>query len=230
MYHFSIPGGGFVTLQQLVEVLGIAHSEAYSENASNNEVNRGDLYTGADDDSEGREQSVNNIDTYLDVEISDKTRDFVANVESVEFSSPDLVWVKKIVEASTVGVLKEANGLECQHSDELTEEQIAEINAQTVESGEWALISILPFESEESLIVTMKTGEVFTVRITDAYNTPVKLHFVKEDGTPLTSITYDDETINAGNDGIFTLTADWLNQHLGTNGGELDLTQVLSLN
>ena len=44
---------------------------------------------------------------------------------------------------------------------ELTEEQIAEINAQTVVAGDWALISVQPLESTESLTVTMKTGEVF---------------------------------------------------------------------
>ena len=46
------------------------------------------------------------------------------------------------------------------------QEQIAEIDAQPVEAGDWALISLRPFISEESLTVTMKTGEAFTVRVT----------------------------------------------------------------
>ena len=80
-YEFSIPGGGFVSLQQLVEVLGIAKPE--------------------------------------------EVRDFVSEVDSVEFSEPSLVWVGKVSESGTVGWLKEVYGLECQYSAELTEEQIA---------------------------------------------------------------------------------------------------------
>ena len=122
-YEFSIPGGGFVSLQQLVEVLGIAKIE--------------------------------------------EVRDFVSEVDSVEFSEPSLVWVGKVSESGTVGWLKEVYGLECQYSAELTEEQIEEINSIIVESGDWALISMLPFDTEESLIVTMKNGDVFTVGVTD---------------------------------------------------------------
>lgn len=53
----------------------------------------------------------------------------------------------------------------------MTAEEIRAINAQTVEEGDWALISLPPFRSEEMLTVTMKTGEVFHVRVTDATGT-----------------------------------------------------------
>ena len=76
---------------------------------------------------------------------------------------------------TTVGGIKESRGLECEYSAELTEEQIVEINAQTVEAGDWALISVQPFESTESLTVTMNTGEVFTIRVTDAMVQPTNL-------------------------------------------------------
>ncbi len=121
VYDFSIPGGGFVSFTNLVEVLGI----------------------------------------------TDDTKKFVADVENVEFSTPSLVDISKVEDNTTVGQIKENRGLTCEYSTELTEEQIAEINAQTVESGDWALISLLPFTSEEELKVTMKTGEVFTVKVTD---------------------------------------------------------------
>ena len=121
VYDFSIPGGGFVSFTNLVEVLGI----------------------------------------------TDDTKKFVADVENVEFSTPSLVDISKVEDNTTVGQIKENRGLTCEYSTELTEEQIAEINAQTVESGDWALISLLPFTSEEELTVTMKTGEVFTVMVTD---------------------------------------------------------------
>ena len=38
MYEFSIPGGGFVSLQHVVEMLGIAGGSGNSENTSDDEV------------------------------------------------------------------------------------------------------------------------------------------------------------------------------------------------
>ena len=124
-YQFSLPGGGFVSLQQLVEALGIAGSDTnYAQ--------------------------------------------FVADVANVEFSDSDLVWVGKAEQDSTIGGLKEANSLECEYSAELTKEQIEDINNSTIEAGDWALISMQPFESEETLTVTMKNGDQFVVKVTDA--------------------------------------------------------------
>ena len=125
------------------------------------------------------------------VEVSEATKQFVADVASVEFSSPELVWVGKVDETFTVGGLKEANGLEVQYSAELSEEQIAEINSSTVEAGDWALVSVLPFTSEESLTVTMKNGEVFTVKVTDAQ---ISSMFLSDSGELFeVTVTYNDD-------------------------------------
>ncbi len=97
----------------------------------------------------------------------DDAADFVAQVETMEFSSPELVWVGKAADEMTVGALKEANGLESEYSAELTEEDIEFINAQTVEAGDWALISLKPFQTVETLTVIMKNGDVFTIKLTD---------------------------------------------------------------
>ena len=102
------------------------------------------------------------------VQVGEETKTFVENVDALAFSDPGLVWVGKIDEESTVGAVKDLNGLEVEYSEELTDEQIAEINAQTVEAGDWVLISLLPFATEETLTVTMKDGEVFTISVTDA--------------------------------------------------------------
>ena len=172
MYQFSLPGGGFVSFTDLVEVLGIigdTNSEengdengaVITENGEENGINEGAEEDGIDSDT-------NTALTLGDVEVSEATRKFVANVANVEFSSPELVDVSKVENETTVGQIKESRGLEVEYSAELTEEQIAEINAQTVEAGDWALISVHPFTSEETLTVTMKDGEVFTIRVTDA--------------------------------------------------------------
>ena len=148
MYQFSLPGGGFVSFTDLVEVLGIIGDTNSEENEAKIE-----------------EQITNGM---LDVTASDTSKKFVEDVESVIFSNPELVQVEKVDTETTVGELKEAIGLDCEYSTELTEEQIEGINSTVVQSGDWALISVQPFESEETLTVTMKDGEVFTIRVTDA--------------------------------------------------------------
>jgi hypothetical protein len=70
----------------------------------------------------------------------EEVRDFVSEVDSVEFSEPSLVWVGKVSESGTVGWLKEVYGLECRYSAELTEEQIEEINSIIVFFSPFKLI------------------------------------------------------------------------------------------
>ena len=172
MYQFSLPGGGFVSFTDLVEVLGITgdtnSEEDGDENGSVIAGNAGENVANEGAEENGINSVTNTVITLGDVEVSEATRKFVADVASVEFSSPELVDVSKVDAETTVGKIKENRRLECEYSAELTEEQIAEINAQTVEAGDWALISVQPFTSEETLTVTMKNGEVFTIRVTDA--------------------------------------------------------------
>ena len=172
MYQFSLPGGGFVSFTDLVEVLGITgdtnSEEDGDENGSVIAGNAGENVANEGAEENGINSVTNTVITLGDVEVSEATRKFVADVASVEFSSPELVDVSKVEEDTTVGQIKDSRGLECEYSAELTEEQIAEINAQTVEAGDWALISVQPFTSEETLTVTMKNGDQFVVKVTDA--------------------------------------------------------------
>ena len=149
-YEYSLPGGGFITLPQLLEVLGF-----------NEEINGTDL------------------------------DQFIADIENVEFSSPELVWTGKVEEDTTVGQVKTAHELECEYSAELTAEQIEEINSAAVSAGEWLLISLKAFTSEETLTVTMKDGEVFTILVTDAQ---ITTHFIDAKGdTWEITVTFDDD-------------------------------------
>ena len=129
-YDFSIPGGGYVSLYDLVKDLGIAEDKADTE--------------------------------------KDEIRELVDGVETIEFSNPELVSVSRTEENTTVGAIKDGLGLDCEYSTDLTEKQIAEINAQEVLAGDWALISLKPFDTEESMTVTMINGETWTVKVTDA--------------------------------------------------------------
>ena len=159
-YEYSLPGGGFASFSKLMEILSVTEKDAQENSQNNPEENLAD-----EDNEDSRIQSALTMEN---VQVSEETRRFVSDVDTVEFSSPELVWVAKVGEETTVGGLKEANELEVQYSAELTEEEIETINAQTVEAGDWALISMLPFASEETLTVTMKDGEQFVVKVTDA--------------------------------------------------------------
>ena len=155
--EFSIPGGGFVSFAKLMEVLGVTGREERdnSEDASESDISEEDT------------QKITAL-TMSSVEVSSEAKSFVADVEKVEFSNPDLVWIGKAADDCTVGELKEANKLKVDYSAELTEEQIAEINDQPVDSGDWALVSLKPFDTEESLYITMKNGDQFVIKVTDA--------------------------------------------------------------
>ncbi|MDO5138307.1 MAG: fibro-slime domain-containing protein, partial [Oscillospiraceae bacterium] len=169
LYKFSLPGGGFVSLQQLVEVLGIARTPDLNEKVDGHEVNSDT----EEIENSGNESSIDGSATedkpltLENVIVSDETQRFVANVETVEFSDPNLVWVGKVNQTATVGVLKEVNALEIQHSKELTEEQIEEINAIEVQEGDWALISLKSFDTDEWLTVTLKDNKIYRIHVID---------------------------------------------------------------
>ena len=167
-YDFTIPGGGFVSFEHLVEALGLGVSDANIEQGEEAEENK------TEGDSDGAETTDADSTTYEEaiklneVKVSEKTKDFVANVEKVEFSNSELLWVGKLEEPAEVGELRETNGLESEYSADLTAEMKEEINAQTIDAGDWALIGRKAFDTEETLTVTMNNGEVFYVLVTDA--------------------------------------------------------------
>jgi len=57
---------------------------------------------------------------------------------------------------------------EVEYSAELTEEQIAAIGETPVPAGEWMLLSLRPFTTDETLTVRLKNGDELTVAVTDA--------------------------------------------------------------
>ena len=93
---------------------------------------------------------------------------FLADVKNVAFSDDSLIWVGKTEEGTTAGELIEEHSLNVQYSDKLSSDEIEALKNKAYGSNEWILISLLPFESEETLTITMKDGEQFVIRVTDA--------------------------------------------------------------
>ena len=169
-FDHSLQGGGFISLEALVDALGIADGDPH---------------------------------------------EFAANVDSVKFSSPELVWVGKTDEDTTIGALKDANDLECEYSADLTDDDIADINDQTVNAGDWVLISMHPFDSEETLTVTMKNGDRFVINVTDIQTIPSDDDFLDEriDSSKACIICYQDS------DGYHVLKTDGSQQTFTDTSG-----------
>ena len=198
-YTFSIPGGGFVSLERLVEVLGIVARDNQAA-PSGSVVN-------------AIVSSVSAMTAYGATDTSQAAKDFIAEVADVEFSNPELAWVGQANTDTTVGALKSANELNIKYSAGLSDEQIETINAQIIKAGDWALIGKAPFTSNETLTVTMKNGEQFTIAVTDSAVTNTDdidgdkeyilyvqkngtLYVLKTDGTTVTANYSDLDTMD----------------------------------
>ncbi len=165
-YELSLPGGSYVSLEQLFEALAASEKKNEAEVPQENAL------------------------ALNDVEVSTETKKFTAEVETVEFTDPSLLWVGKIENDTTVGAIKQAERLDVQYSEELTEDQIAAMDAQTLAAGDWALISLQAFDTEEYLTVTMKNGDQFKIKVTDGQ---LQQYVISASGdTYEITVTYDD--------------------------------------
>ena len=138
--NFSISGGGFISFEHLVETLGIARTEqnvvdggdstgCITEDSVESNVGGAEIESAVEveanteltdpetcTDSNSKTDAV--VAVYEDsislnkTPVSESTKKFAADVASVEFSTPDLVWVGKVDTESLIGDLKKENGLE----------------------------------------------------------------------------------------------------------------------
>ena len=111
---------------------------------------------------------------------ADEVNDFVAAVSDVTFSTSELVLVDKVEENTTVGALRAALGVESEYSAAMTEEDRAAIDGKALAAPDWALFSLKPFTSDETLTVAMDNGDSFAVAVTDAQ---ITTHVIAADGT-----------------------------------------------
>ena len=116
---------------------------------------------------------------------------FLARVRSAEFSDASLAQVAYVAEDTTAGDLAAYLGVEPQYSAGLTADEVAGMRAKRLAAGDWALVSLLPFASEEALTVTMSDGDQFVVRVTDAQ---MSAHVITASGEHFRiTVTYDEE-------------------------------------
>lgn len=96
------------------------------------------------------------------------TADFLDQVESVEFSDPELLYISLLTEDCTAADVMGQNDLHVVYPLGLTQEEVLKINHKKYKAGEWLLISLKAFDTEETLTITLKDGTVVAIDVTDA--------------------------------------------------------------
>ena len=162
-YEYSLAGGDSMSFRELAELLHIVDSDV----------------------SESSEEASEDID------------EFINDIADIKFSDPELVWVQLITEEETqdgqitAGQIAKQNDLTVEYSAGTTKKQKKEMAAKSYAAGEWVLLSLKPFLSEETLTVSMKDGEVFTIKVTDVQ---IVKNILTADGENyVITITYSDE-------------------------------------
>ena len=116
---------------------------------------------------------------------------FIADISTITFSNEDLLRVEPVTENITAGGLKQKFGLETTFSSELSDMSKASLDAKVLNAPDWALVSLKPFKSNETLTITMKDGATFTVEVTDAQ---LSANVLTASGETYTiTVSYDDE-------------------------------------
>lgn len=160
----------------------------------------------------------------LGIVSEDEFDGFVSHVADVTFSDPELVAVVRMDETMTVSELVKSLGLQPAYSADLAAEQIAEMDARPLVAPDWALLSLAPFDTDETLTITMTNGEVLTIHVTDEQ---ISTNVLTADGkTYEITVTFDDDAkIPRGTKLVATeikQDSDEFAQHLGQAWGEVN--------
>ena len=131
----------------------------------------------------------NSADSYADQK--DALTGFLAGIETVSFTAPELLGVYQAEEDTTVGEIRKRLGIESEYSSDLSEEEKSKLNAMSVSASDWVMISLKPFATEETLTITMKNGDVFEILVTDAQI--VKNFLTKEGETCTVTVTFGED-------------------------------------
>ena len=94
--------------------------------------------------------------------------EFMEAIETVSFSDTDLLVPVKVTEDTTVGQIRTELKLYPTYPLGLDQSEVIALNEKEYTAGDWVLISMKAFDTEETLTITMNTGESFDILVTDA--------------------------------------------------------------
>ena len=152
-YSFTIKGEDSVSLRALIETLHVYEKET-ADDAEDAAAEAGAL------EAEEAESKPEDTNAALD--------QFMADIESVTFSDPKLVAICKVEKDSTLGEITIDNGIVQEWTLTAPEPLLRKRNAKKYSAGDWVLVSLRPFDTEEQLKVRLRTGNEFIIKVTDA--------------------------------------------------------------
>ena len=115
------------------------------------------------------EAEVDNDELDDSTEIQSELLDlFMREVETVTFSNEELLVPAKVEENTTVGRIKTALQLFPTYPLGLKQSEVLALNEKEYSAGDWALISMKPFDTQETLTITTRNGDSFKILVTDA--------------------------------------------------------------
>ena len=156
-YGFSMQGADTVSLRSLVEALHLYEKSSEKADQEESDSHHNKIET------EVSNEDLDEINT--DNNVLDK---FMTDIESVTFSDESLLVPVKVEENTTAGKIKRESKLFPSYPLGLSESEVLALNAKKYYAGDWILISMKPFDTEETLIVILKTGDSFEIKVTDA--------------------------------------------------------------
>ncbi len=157
VYGFSMQGADTVSLRSLIDTLHIYEKIAAKLNQEEANAHHKKI------EAEVNYEDLNEKNT------DNKALDqFMTDIESVTFSDESLLVPAKVEEDSSAGKIKRELKLFPSYPLGLSESEVLALNAKKYYSGDWILISMKPFDTEETLTVKLSTGDCFEIKVTDA--------------------------------------------------------------
>ena len=165
-YEYHIKGGDVLSLKALLPILKVVEEDAAEEFVTNIEDVRFSDESLVKVFRVDEDTTAGAILDALGVKLEAHTRADEAVEAPEEISEEDIDALEAAAEAAgeTADEVVEA----ANPSAALTEEDIEAIKAKTFTAPDWALVSLQPFTSHESLTITLRNGEVVTIRVEDA--------------------------------------------------------------
>ena len=147
----------------------------------------------------------------------ENTDAFLTDVNDVTFSNKELIFITRLETEKTVGQIIEEKNISPYFSADVSTDEVPNLMNKEVAAGDWVLISLDSFDSEETLTITMVNGEKYIVKVTDDRDysssdnsSPLRLGSSSSSELSLAdvpAITQNDvsKTLTPNNDGTYTL-------------------------
>ena len=168
-FAFTLNGADAVSFSRLAEALGIAESYASKQDRGNAVSETAENGASEAQGTSGETEFVTADEVVGNAaEISETTKQFLEQVHTVAFSNPELLWVGRIEESATTGELLYRNDLAPAYPSGMSANEYGDYATREFSAPDWVLISLQPFDTEETLTITMKNGDAIAVKVTDA--------------------------------------------------------------